>query len=537
MSESKLLKELEEQIRIDREVIELAPRKGIKSIRALLKNIEEMQEVYGEIHKNVLKEIEDRYLEITDVTKNDKIEVLKKEIEKIDELITITDDQEPYEKMELGKLIYNINGYYKKDLNTVNKDIIECIKKFKSVGINLTDKDFNISEYVNEYMAVLLGELNKENIDFGKMKETFEKIYWRCSELITHINVNIRYIYDKNVNNIRKFYKNEQEKILATLNIGADKLEERRNELIRNLEELENTDDRLILDKFLTNTLIIGDYKQETYDNVYFKLVSKLENQLKPEEKETLDENIKKLNQNLVEYTKFLEYKFINDEILKLKGTQPKDTDKKKKKEEYEEIQEQIKKTTAQIFKLNTSIEKELKSNFLKKKINGKKIDTETLERNNKILEVKDLYMRLDNSLLKSRITQNIDETSKLSDVLKFAGYYYDFLARIIIKKNPEILDNEIAEMIENIMDFIRHTDFTVINNINISEKKEISVVIKDRYKLFGMTLTKEDFQEANLEALIADTQIINNRNYIEKSNLSIPKIRYAFDANVILKN
>ena len=145
--------------------------------------------------------------------------------------------------------------------------------------------------------------------------------------------------------------------------------------------------------------------------------------------------------------------------------------------------------------------------------------------------------MKLDNSLLKSRIAQNIDETSKLSDVLKFAGYYYDFLARIIIKKNPEILDNEIAEMIENIMEFIKHTDFTVINNINISEKKEISVFIKDRYKLFGMTLTKEDFQEANIEALIADTQIINNRNNIEKSNLSIPKIRYAFDANIILKN
>ena len=42
---------------------------------------------------------------------------------------------------------------------------------------------------------------------------------------------------------------------------------------------------------------------------------------------------------------------------------------------------------------------------------------------------------------------QNIDETSSLLDVLKLASHYYGFMAKEIIKKNPEITDQELLNL------------------------------------------------------------------------------------------
>ena len=93
--------------------------------------------------------------------------------------------------------------------------------------------------------------------------------------------------------------------------------------------------------------------------------------------------------------------------------------------------------------------------------------------------------MQLDDEIIKKKIMENIDDTSSILDVLKLGSYYYGFMAKEIIKKNPEITDKELGEMAQNIRDFITFSNFTVINYIKISDKKELSVIIKDKYKLW----------------------------------------------------
>ena len=137
---------------------------------------------------------------------------------------------------------------------------------------------------------------------------------------------------------------------------------------------------------------------------------------------------------------------------------------------------------------------------------------------------------------IKDEISKSINDASKLLDVLKLGSFYYGFLARTIIKKNPEIEGNEIEKMISDLRKFVEWTDFSVINNISVSEKKEIAIVIKDRYKLFGMVLTKDDFGEANIEDLIKQTQIITEYNNIQNSSVKLEDIQYAMKAREVLK-
>ena len=162
-----LVENIGKQIDTDKEVISVLPRNGIKAIKTLLKTIEEMTEQYEHVNEMLLKDIEERYNDLTAVEENEELPKLEQEILKLAMAIKITDTRSSFEKMRLDKIVYNVNGYYKSNLERLNKELVDCVKQFEAVGVNLSVNDFNISEYVKEYMTVLLqevynGEINSE---------------------------------------------------------------------------------------------------------------------------------------------------------------------------------------------------------------------------------------------------------------------------------------------------------------------------------------------------------------------------------------
>ena len=273
---------------------------------------------------------------------------------------------------------------------------------------------------------------------------------------------------------------------------------------------------------------------------MYYDLISKNVTELSEAEKAEMDINIEKLNNNLDEYAKYSEYKFLVDDVLQLKDEELKKIEenksKKVKKTDYDLTKESVKKLKAEIVKVNAKISKPKKSLFGKNKLEGKKDSVAILQRNNLILELKKSYMQLDEDILKQKIVQNIDDTSSLLDVLKLASSYYWFMAKSMIKKNEEITDKEIGETAKKIRDFINFSNFTVINYIKISDTKELAVIIKDKYKLFGIQVSKENFQEDNLEDLIKKVKIITNYNSILKSKFSIYDLEYIMAVKELLK-
>ena len=311
-------------------------------------------------------------------------------------------------------------------------------------------------------------------------------------------------------------------------------------ELIKQKKKLEDIDNKIILNKFYTGSLNINDYKEDNYKRIYSELTSKDVSELTEAEKAEMDENIEKLDNNLSEYSKYSEYRFLVDGVLTIREEELKriqaNKDKKVKKTEYELVKDNIKKITAEIFKINGKLDKPQKGLFKRKDSNDKKNSAVILQRNNLVLELKKLYMNLDDEIMKQKIMQNVDETSSLLDVLKLASNYYGFMARAMIKKNEEITDKEIGEMAKDIRNFINFSNFTVINYIKISDTKDLAVIIKDKYKLFGMQVSKENFQEDNIEDLIKRVKIIANYNNIQKSKFSIEDLEYITTVKEMLK-
>lgn len=526
-----LVENIEKQMTTDKEVISVLPRNGIKTIKTLLQTIQDMTQKYENLNQKLLKEIQSRYVELTTVEENTEIPQIEQEILKYNIAEKNTDMRSSFEKMGLDRVIYNINGYYKSNLERLNKELIFSIKQFEKVGIKLTADDFCISEYAKKYMEVLLREAYDGDINSEAVKNQFEKVYWECSDVVSHLYVNLRYIYDKYENQIDKFYNEKAQEILKSLSLTVEGLEEKKAELIKKKNKIEETDNKMILDKFYTGSLNINDYKEDNYKRIYLELTGKDVTALSDIEKNEINENIDKLSMNLTEYAKYLEYKFLIEQILQtrqeLLKTAQANKDKKVKKTQYEILKEEIRKLQVEIFKLNAKIEKPNKGWFERKKTEDKKDSVAILQRNNFILDLKKVYMQLDEEIINKNILQDLDETSSLFDVLEFASSYYGYMAKAMIKNNEDITDKEIGEKAEEVRKFINFSNITVINHVNISDTKDLSIIIKDKYKLLGMQISKENFEEDSIEDFIRKVKIINNYNNIQKSKFSIKDLEY----------
>ena len=538
-----LVENIEKQITTDKEVISVLPRNGIKAIKTLLKTISDMNEKYENLNEKLLHEIETRYHELTTVEDNTEIPQIEQEILKYDIAEKNTDTRSSFEKMGLDRVVYNVNGYYKSNLERLNKELIFSVKQFEKVGIKLTAEDFCISEYANKYMEVLLKEAYDGDINSEAVKNTFEKVYWQCSEVVSHLYVNIRYIYDKYETQIDRFYNEKAQEILKNLSLTTEGVAEKKAELIKQKNQIEETDNKIILDKFYTGSLNINDYKEDNYKKIYLELTGKDVNNISEIEKNEIDENIDKLNTNLTEYAQYLEYKFLVEQVLQTRqellqeAEANKDKkDKKAKKSQYALRKEEIKNLQAEIFKLNAKIDKPSKGFFERKKAEDKKDSISILQRNNLVLDLKKAYMQLDEEIIKQKILQNLDEASSLFDVLRFASSYYGYMAKAMIKNNEDITDKEIGEKAEKIRKFVNFSNFTVINHVKISDTKDLSIIIKDRYKLLGMQLSKENFEEDSIEDLIRKVKIINNYNNIQKSKFTIKDLEYIMNVKEMIK-
>ncbi len=521
---SETLQKIQEQIEIDQETLGLLPRNNLKNITKSLEKIEEVRNQYEELHDIIIKEIENRYNKLDKFKQNPEIQNIEQEIQKIEENVIINNMKTSYEKMELDRLVYSINGFYKKNLEVVNQDIYEVLKKFESVGIVLTDKDFNYSEYAHEYMKVFIEEAKKGNTYSDRIKSTFEKLYVKCSELITHISLNIRFLYHKNEKAIDKHYAIKKEQTLKELETTAEQIAEKCDAMKARVKSLKEKDERIILDKFLSADLLINDYKK---DNIDAEI-----NKMQTSESRSTEEfysNIRKLSNNLKEYQTYSEFKFLVDDIVSMH----KKTDKNKKPK-YDETIEEIAKAEKKLYQLNSSINKKNKLlRFMNKNANN---EAEVLERNNQILVLKDLYRKLDDDMIDRAVKENISETSTILDTLVFATSFYNFIARRIIKQFPDIVESDINAMINRLKDAIKEPNMSVINNVNISGLKDMTIIIKDKYKLLGLNVNKEDFEAQNIDGLISTAKTLTIYNNINNSKLTLDEIKFMCKAKEILK-
>ena len=534
MSEEISVKEkISAQIDVDKEILSVLPKNNKKNLQAYKDKAADIKRNYVTYLDEILAEIKRRTIKIKSFVPDTKIEKLEQEIKYMDKIELLDKNTTSFEKMGLDEILYVLKRFYKNNLELVNDAIVKCLEKFRIVGINLVANDFNYSIYTKEYMNVLLEEIKKGDSNSGRVKDTFEQIYWKCPDIIIHIELNFRSLYLKNEKAINKYYDDARKQITKELGLNEEEALEKYKSLQIQLIEAKNKDTALIIEKFLKNEKNAKDYEESLIKKHYKKLLGKELNEYTKDEIQEIDKNISRLQNSLYEFKNYIRFKFIYDRVVDIYKT------KDKYKNIYNQKLKQIKKMEAKVFKTNKKIERVENHKGLLQKIfsrNTNRLEKINVDLNTQILELKNIYIDLEENKIKNTITSVLNDGSTIYDVLFLICHFYSFLVNSIIEEFPDIMQEEIYETINKYRTFIKYPKITIINNIKMLEDKDIILMIKDKYNLCNLNITKEDLEDENISNLITSVNTICENNYILNSKTTLQDIQFVLQAIKILE-
>ena len=515
------LDEFVSDVNLKKEILETMPKNNARDLKAYISKLQENLSIAQEEQAALEDEIKKRYKKIRGPKVSDELKNMMQRLENSEGVLYLLNEMDTsYEKMNLDKALFNLNHYYSKNLEMVNDTILYCIKKFEEVGVKLELKDFNYSEYVKEYLKVFFAEMEKGTINSNKIKNKFDEIYWKCPNLIIHIVLNIKYLYLKKEKEIDKYFKNQKANLIKKFT--AKDIIERTFELSRQVDEYISNSKEIITNKLLDGELNIKDYSEKNITDCYLKFIDEKDLDLNNEEKTNeIDKSLDKLLNSLCEYKMYLENKFIVDDIVKIYN------EKDKYKNAFANTLKEINKNEKKRISLNNKLEKNGLFNKSKDKIRN--------ERDLIIEELTKLHKELEQNKVYNTILEKLDDNSNIKEALILANSFYRYEFICICENFKGIGENDIEEKIQNLGAFINYPYCTIINNIKMTENKEIWMIIKDRYKLLNINIEKEDLELDNIDPLIDTIKIIMQAHNIRKNKIDLNKIECGIEFKKIL--
>ena len=525
MNNSKNIKEISEKIEVEKELLKTMPKNNAKNIERYNQKVEELLNDYKNKANKIHKILENRYDEQVNIQENSEIQELDNKLQEIEKVLFLLNEKTTsYEKMDLDRMIYKIRKYYKENLDAVNEQISLILDKFSKVGISLGLSDFDYSIYVKQYMEVFLEEYEKGALSSEKLKNTFEEIYWKCPDIIIHIELNVRNLYLKNQQQIDKFFARKKDELLSTWEKTPDEILEIYMKILANRQDKISNNKKIILDDFLRGKLNTKNFEYKKVLADLDKILPKEIVQNLPENQQEIRKNIFKFLNSLYEYKNYEEFKFIIDDIKTYYNQ------KEQYKNIYDETKKQIESKEKELKKLNKKNET---GGFF-----GKKNTTSglTSDQNTLISEIKDLYRKLDLDKFYNKIYSTLTDNSTIFETLSLASSYYEYLTSCIIKNDKTITQKEIDEKINKLNDFLSQPYNNIINNMTILQEKDIGTIIKDRYKLLNFNVEKEDLQIENIDSLITILETIEKSFDIKNAGLEIENIEELVELKKLLK-
>lgn len=523
MSLPKNVKQLREKIEVEKDFISAMPRNNEKNNKIYEEKLDSLFNEYTNYKSKILENMQKEYDNMTNAENPVDLENLDAKIAIISSnLYLLNDYKTSYEKMELDKLLFGIRRYYKDNLDNVNSQILECIMKFSKVGIELSSNDFNYSLYVNQYMQVFLKELKKDGVNSLVVKQKFEELYWKCPDILIHIELNIRNIYLKNKQQIDKYFEKEKNELLKKMDKTPEEILNIYNELKKRREELIAVNPKFILNKFLLGKLKMKDFEEAKLNSNYKKILS--DNIIKNINSKETQGNIIKFLNTLYEYRNYLKFKYIIDDIK----------NNYKQKEMYKKNNLEIKKKIADEEKILNQIRKKMsqKTFFWSKKDNSNQL----ILQNQKILEIEDLYKKLDLNEFYNKICNDLTDSSTVYEALHLAESYHIYVVKCVIDNDKDITKQGIDNEVEELHKFLENPNHTIINNLTALEDKDVGLLVKDRYRLLDFKIEKEDVSIENLDNLISILENIVNSFYIKIAKIDMKDIDVLLEYNKILK-
>ena len=527
-----MIEKLQNEIGVEKEVLSTLPKNNKKNIKKYKDDISEKLTKYKEKLDAVKKEMLSRKETISNKLPKENIKNNEEALNKVlNECHWFSNYNTSYEKMELDKILYNMN----KDKITyegINKIIFDLIEKYKEAGINLKASDFSYSPIFYQYMKAFFN--NIKDLNNKELTDAFEKLYWKESNIINHIELTFKSLYYKYQKSLDEYCSIKQQKLAKDYNNSIVK----KYQTLKIENDIQDTSIVNIYNKFVTKELNPSDFTKEKIDKVmsnYIDIIKVNENNY-----ETVIKEFVKLKHTLQEYSYLLKYNYIIEDLKKLYAEKDKYKGVVKTKQaDIKKSEKKIEDSAKKVYLLNK--EKDIKLGLLYKitkamwasknrKNKDEVIDSLYMTIDNQIIETKALYDELEMDKFNEKLMAFTDNNEIIS-LLKLANSYYIYQDKVT--ENQEF-DTE--EAIKEVNEFIMNPYNNLINNINIENNKDIKQIISDKYELSSINIPAETLEDVTtIEQVISDIDKMVYYNVISKSNLSVEEIIYVYTVDNIL--
>ena len=513
-----MISDYENEFNASKEVIDALPKTNVKNREKCVGEIDNLLKKYLGDKTSITEEIERRYKEYNCTDINIELAPLNERIFKIYELLpNFNDKLTSYTKSGLDRIFYNLDHFYNSNLEEATKNIFACINIFEQAGIKLEQSHFVYSIYTLNYISEVFAE-RENGINSAKLKALFDSLYWKCPDLIKQITIDFKYLYYKYKKEFDTYYVNKKNNLLNTYKQTEADIILEYKKLKNRQEVLIYEDPALIQSRFLNKIINFKDYTKIEIDKNYSMILNE---NVTPNEQ--VNENILKLFKSIKEYKFYLDYKYIVDDIRNLY----------KEKDKYQKLAAPKKKEIEKLEGKLINISKKLNKMIANNKTN--KIESLTNQVNIMISDVEKLYKEYEENLFLERI-HDLDETTSIYDALAFAVSDYRYINKLI-KGTDETLNND---AVNGIIDVINHylydNEFSILNNIYITDERDIAMVVFDKYNLLGFNIRPELLELDNIEGLIEAVKILVNNIYFDKININIDNLKFVADAVEIIE-
>lgn len=501
------LLDIPEQMDKNKEIIQTLPENTIANRQKKREYIEKQLESCVRLQEKLKLELQSRYDFLAQLSPNPQIEELREKEKKLAFLKELNEYNTPYEKMHLDYYLYQLHHYYKEDLKSVNLCLQHIIEAFKMTGVVLKKEDFVYHPLVAEYMDAILNHGDNEHY----LSQTFEKVYWKCSNVLHILEVNFQYLYYKYEKTILKYYDNRRQEILK--NYSSEDILNTYLEIHNQRKDLEKKDEFLMLQQFA-----LGNYTTSQVDPTN---IERIQNQLFNHLPDDYVMILEKLDHLLHEYQCYIKYQYIIED-MKVRVS---------KKEEYKGIytskQKEIEKKEKNLFKIVQEMENKSQKKFLFIKKKGVKKERLELQYQQTLEEIFTMYKELDNVKFNQTIYDKLDMDSTILDALRMASSHYSYFVNMTKQKEEHKKIKEISDENKNLLNDLEYHSFTLLNNLLLLTDKNVAEMIGDLYQLSNMNLHEEDLKEEQLESLMNTVHTLLFAYYLKDGSLTLSDIDF----------
>ena len=484
----------------------------LKSVNDRNKYVNRQINIFKKYLNDIENEMVERVNKLMPINNSEKHEKARKEIQQLLNLVFLNANCSSSFKLKFDYIIADIT----KDtsLEDVHQLIKKFIQEFSALGINLSINDFTYSMFTEQYMRPFF-----KNSSFEEMKNIFEKIYFRCPDIILHLKMNLIYILERYKTKIDKYVLYLKKKKFIEYGVDELSVVKKYIEIRLALGHVIATDSYNNTKLFLTGEKKICDFVEgsPTRNKIYDMFACNNNyNDLSKEAKKNYNSAVMDLYVTLKELKKYYNYEFLlKDLLLRYKD---KDSHKGQYASKKKEIDKEEKRRQA-IYK--AYLKATGKGIFSIK--NDDKISNSMLKMNEEIHKLNNLYEELRDLEITNSLNE-LSESASIYDLFTCALTSFSFLEKSF-KNQENFQESTIEDSLSKYFKFIYNPSNSLLRKINVFADYDIVSVVAEKYKLLNLTITSDMINRDNIDSTIDSLEVINLIQNIEKSSISLHEI------------